>query len=262
MTAAEFLFLGTGGSAGVPVIGCSCSVCTSSDAHNKRLRPSGLLTCAGKTLLIDSGPDFRYQALRYGINALDGLLLTHSHFDHIAGLDELRIYYLKSRKPLPVLLSEPTLLDLKHRYEYLFREKRSGSSLTAQLDYQIIQKPNSTFLGFTIGSTQYEQGGMPITGFRFGTLAYITDIRTFPETIFADLAGVKILILSTLKNEPSYMHFSIEEAITFSRKVGAEKTYLTHTGHELDYALTNALLPEDIQLAYDGLKLRFDYDRR
>jgi len=263
MDQGEFLFLGTGGSSGIPMIGCSCSVCASSDPHNKRLRPSGLATIGKRRLLIDSGPDFRLQALRYHIDHLDGVLLTHSHFDHVAGLDELRAYYLHSRKRLPVLVSEPTFQNLRRRYDYLFHEKPQLSSLTAQLDFQVLQDDRGTtkFLDIEIGYMHYDQGGMPVTGYRFGSFAYISDIRTYPETIFTDLSEIKTLVLSTLRHKSSPMHFNLEEAITFVRRVGAEKAYLTHMSHELDHAETNALLPKGIQLAYDGLKLGFEYGR-
>lgn len=257
----ELLFLGTGPSSGIPRIACTCPVCFSSDPHNKRLRPAALITLGEKKILIDAGPDYRCQALRYQINRLDGVIITHSHFDHIAGLDELRVYYLQTRKPMPVLLSEPTYLALKQKYDYIFLERKEGASLTVQLDFQVLKSERGVakFLGLEIGHLLYEQGGMPVTGLRFGSLAYISDIRKYPETIFKDLAGVKTLIVSALRKEPSPLHFSLNEAVEFSQKVGAEKTYLTHMGHELDHDQTNALLPKGCQLAYDGLKLDFFY---
>jgi phosphoribosyl 1,2-cyclic phosphate phosphodiesterase len=261
MLKGNFLFLGTGASSGVPMIGCSCKVCTSSYARNQRLRPSGLLTVEGKKLLIDSGPDFRHQALIYHLDSLDGVLLTHSHYDHIGGLDELRIYYLRTRKPLPLLLSKSTFEDLKRRYDYFFREKSLSVSLTAQIDFQVLEKERgfSEFLGIEIQYMQYEQAGMPVTGYRIGTFAYISDIQHYPETIFSDLSGVETLVVSVLRHESSLMHFNVEEGIDFSKKVGAKHAFFTHLGHELDYAETNSLLPKGIQLAYDGLKLDFGY---
>lgn len=260
---ADFLFLGTGGSAGVPMIGCHCPVCLSKDSHNQRLRPSALLTASGKKILIDAGPDLRTQALRSHIDFLDGVLLTHAHFDHIAGLDELRTYYLMHRKALPVLLSRPTYDDVRHRFDYFFQEKSWERSLTAQLEFTVLEQERgmSEFLGLPIQFMRYEQAAMPVTGYRFGPLAYLSDIRQYPESIFEDLRGVKILIISCLREASSMMHFSVEEAIDFARKVGAEKTYLTHMSHELEHHKTNARLPGDIQLAYDGLSLRFTYGK-
>ncbi|MCH9625865.1 MAG: Ribonuclease BN [Chlamydiales bacterium] len=256
----SFLFLGTGGSAGIPMVGCHCSVCSSLEPKNKRLRPSGLLTIDGKKLLIDTGPDFRTQALRYGIDHLDGVLLTHSHFDHVAGLDELRSYYLIDRKPLAVVIPKPTLADLKKRYDYLFRAKSWGVSLTAQLEFQVLEseRGETQFLDIPIRYTCFEQAGMPVTGYRFGSFAYISDIRVYPESIFEDLSGVKTLVLSALRHELSLMHLNIEEAIEFAQKVGAKKTYFTHMGHELEHISTNQNLPTGFELAYDGLLLDID----
>jgi phosphoribosyl 1,2-cyclic phosphate phosphodiesterase len=258
----EFLFLGTGGSAGVPMIGCECQVCRSENPFNNRLRPSGLLNAGEKTLLIDSGPDFREQALKFRIGRLDGVLLTHSHFDHVAGLDELRAYYLLYRKTLPVLASEATLKDLKRRYDYLFREKSWGMSLAAQLEFQMLEnsRGETVFCGIPLRYMTYEQGGMQVNGFRFGPFAYISDIRVYPETIFEDLEGVEILVLSALRHEPSLMHFNIEEAVAFSRKAGTRETYFTHVGHELEHLKTNEALPPGFALAHDGLRLVFNYD--
>lgn len=258
---AELLFLGTGGSSGIPMIGCTCPVCTSKDAHNKRFRPSALVTIGDKRLLIDCGPDYRCQALQHHLDHLDGVLLTHSHFDHIAGLDELRAYFLHTKSNIPILLSPPTYEDLRLRCAYFFVEKKPGISLTAQLDFHILEKERGSvnFLGIEIGYMRYEQGGMPVTGFRFGPLAYISDIRHYPETIFEDLAGVKILVVSALRKEPSYMHFNLEEAVRFGQKIGVEKSYFTHIGHELGHTEGNALLPAGFQLAYDGLKVDFIY---
>lgn len=261
MEQGEFLFLGTGGSSGIPMIGCPCPVCNSSDPRNKRLRPSALITLEGKKLLIDSGPDFRFQALRYHIDTLDGLILTHSHFDHVAGLDELRVYYLRTHKPLSVLLFQSTFQDVRRRCEYLFREKSHNVSLTAQLDFQVLDQKRGTakFIDLNIGYMLYEQAGMPVMGYRFGSLAYVSDIRKYPETIFSDLSGVKILVLSALRYETSRMHFNLDEAVAFAQKVGAEKTYLTHIGHELEHEEGSRLLPKEVELAYDGLTFGFDY---
>ncbi|MCH9628041.1 MAG: Phosphoribosyl 1,2-cyclic phosphate phosphodiesterase [Chlamydiales bacterium] len=258
---AEFLFLGTGGSSGIPMIGCDCPVCISKDPKNARLRPSALLKIEDKHLLIDSGPDFRTQALRYHIHHLDGVLLTHSHFDHVAGLDELRIYYLIERRALPVLASKETLKDLKRRYDYLFREKSWGMSLAAQLEFHVLEKSRgqTDFLGIALTYVSYEQGGMAVNGYRFGPFAYISDIRTYPDTLFADLKGVEILVVSALRQESSMMHFTVDEAVEFAQKIGAKQVYFTHIGHELDHHQTNATLPEGISLAYDGLTVEFSH---
>lgn len=255
-----FLFLGTAGSAGVPVIGCSCSVCQSNSPFNQRLRPSGLLKVDGKTLLIDVGPDFRSQALKYRIDLLDGLILTHTHYDHIAGIDELRIYYLRSQKKLPCLLSEESFEDLEKRYYYLFQPIGKVPTLSAQLDIHLLPEDEGEeeFLGLKIGYVTYTQGGCKVNGFRFGDFAYISDIREFHPSIFEKLIGIKTLVLSALREEKSMLHFSLNEAVEFASKVGAKHTWLTHISHGLDHEATNRKLPKSIQLGYDGLELEFE----
>lgn len=262
MSKGTFLFLGTGASTGIPMIGCSCPVCTSKDPYNQRLRPSGLLTLNNKKLLIDTGPDLRTQALRYGINHLDGVLLTHTHYDHIAGLDELRTFYLHNRTPVPVLISQTSMENVKKRYDYLFVEKKPGQSLTAQLDFHIFEheRGSVTFLGIPITYLTYGQGGMRVNGYRIGNFAYVSDIRDFPESVFEDLEGVKCLVLSALRDRASAMHLTFEEATLFAEKVNVDKTWLTHIAHEADHNESNAQLPDNIALAYDGLSVEFSYE--
>lgn len=254
----KLIFLGTGGSVGVPMIGCSCEVCHSSNPANKRLRPSALVLIGQQQFLIDAGPDFRMQALRAGIIHLDGLLITHAHHDHTAGIDDLRpIYYLRGA-PLPILLSSATAREVKSRYHYLFpseEEKR-----VSHFDLQLLQGDfGSTYLeGVPIQYVSYRQGGMQVNGYRIGNLAYLSDIRNFTPSLFEQLQGVKYLIISALRYTPSPLHFSVDEAINFSEKLKAEKVWLTHASHELEYHETNAYLPEHIRLAYDGLEISFD----
>lgn len=258
----HFLFLGTGGSMGIPVIGCSCPVCLSSSPYNKRLRPSGLLTIGKLRFLIDSGPDFRQQALSYHIDHIDGLILTHAHHDHTAGIDEMRIFSLRSHHPIPCLLSSETLADLVKRFYYIFDSEGEYAKVTAKFNLQVIDdgRGDLIFQGIPIRYFSYEQGGMRVNGFRFGSLAYVSDIRHYPETIFEDLKGVKTLILSALRYAPSHLHFCVDEAIDFARRTEAKETWLTHIAHEIDHEQTNAYLPPNIRLAYDGLQIEFTTD--
>jgi phosphoribosyl 1,2-cyclic phosphate phosphodiesterase len=253
----QFLFLGTGASMGIPVIGCHCKVCKSESPCNQRMRPSGLLSIDGKKILVDCGPDFRIQALKYHIEHLDGLILTHAHHDHLAGVDDLRVYSMHNKESLPCLLSQETAKNLKHRYHYFFDE--IGEKLVARMDLKVIEHERGkvNFLDIPISYLSYEQMGMKVNGFRFGDFAYISDIRDYPNTIFQDLNGIKTLVVSALRMTPSRMHFSVDEAMEFVRLVGAEEAWLTHISHDLDHEETNAYLPPHIRMAYDGLQLNF-----
>lgn len=256
---AKLLFLGTGGSAGVPMITCQCKVCQSISPLNKRFRPSALLTFGKKVFIIDVGPDFRDQYLRYHVTHLDGVILTHTHYDHIGGLDELRVFYFKHKIRLPVLASIDTYEELRHRFHYLFKTKQSDGTLQAQLDFHILEEDfgKLTFQGLSLKYVSYTQANMKVTGYRFGNLAYISDIREYSNRVIEDLQGTETLILSALRYTPSEVHFSIEEAVDFARKVGAKRTFFTHIAHDLEHEETNKNLPEDIRLAHDGLELSF-----
>ncbi len=243
---------------GIPHIGCPCEVCHSASAFNKRTRSAGLFTIQGKTLLLDVGPDFRMQALRHQITHLDGVLITHTHSDHIAGIDDLRVFYFVEHKKLPCLLSRETLQDIQLRYPYLFRPMPSdGKGIAAQLEFQVLEHDhgNAVFQGVQFSYFSYFQSGMKVTGFRYGNFAYVSDIREYDEKVFDHLKGVHTLVLSALRHHPTPMHFSLDEAIAFSRRANAKMTYLTHIAHDLDHEKTTALLPSDIRMSYDGLEI-------
>lgn len=250
-----FQFLGTGASAGVPVIGCKCAVCTSPSPKNKRFRPSGLLRVQDKAIVIDMGPDFRSQALSFGVDSLDGVLLTHTHYDHIAGIDEARIFNVRQKKHLPCLLSRESYEELQRRYNYFFNKE----GLSAKFEFFPLDDDRGEidFYGIKIGYFSFYQSAMKVTGFRIGDFAYVSDIQKYEESIFDCLKGVKKLVLSALRSEKSPFHLSFEEAIAFSKWVGAEETYLTHLGHFLDHDAINALLPSGFQAGFDGMELEF-----
>lgn len=254
----SILFLGTGGSMGIPVIGCECSVCQSPSPFNKRLRPSLLLSFGGKKILIDVGPDFRYQALKHRIKTLDGIILTHTHFDHIAGIDDVRIFCFQQKKPLPCLLSSETLEELKIRYHYLMPPHESKEEYKTKLAFQILSDAcgTTTFQGMKIDYVSYIQMNMKVNGFRFGNAAYITDISQYTEDIFDVLQGVEILIISGTSFKKSRGHITIGDAIALAEKVGASQTYLTHITHETDHEEMKQKLPSNIQLSYDGLEIK------
>jgi len=252
-----FTFLGTGASAGVPIIGCDCSVCASSSPFNQRLRSAGWLQIGKTSLLIDVGPDFRHQALKHGINRVDGLLLTHTHFDHIAGIDDLRVYSFRQKAPVPCLLSKESFEDIKIRYYYFFKPSKN---LTAQLSYQVLEEEEgvAAFANLQVRYFSYQQGDMRVKGYRIGDFAYVSDIHDYDDSIFEALKGVNQLVLSALRLETSQLHLSLDQAVAFARKVGAKSTRLTHLSHFLDHEETNRSLPPDIQLGYDGLNIQFE----
>jgi len=246
----KLLFLGSGGSMGVPVIGCLCEVCTSNAPKNKRLRPSVLLKFGKKHFVIDMGPDYRQQALKYHINTLDGLLLTHTHYDHIGGLDELRIYAFRSGKAMPCLLSRETLEALEKRYDYLF------SSHEVEFNFHVLENGAGKILfeGVKVGYFSYMQVGMQVTGFRFNKLAYITDILEYEESIFQHLQGIETLIISAQQYSRSKAHLHIEQIIEFSKKTEVKHTYFTHISHEIHHEKIQEELPKGFFLAYDGME--------
>lgn len=257
MLNSSFIFLGTGASMGIPIIGCQCSVCQSKDKHNKRLRPSGLLIVNDKKILIDCGPDFREQALKHHINRLDGILFTHAHNDHTAGIDELRVYNIYVKKPIPCLLSAETEKDIRHRFHYIFHDE--PEKLTSRLHFHHLENRfgEVVFEGIPISYVTYEQAGMQVNGFRIGNFAYLSDIKHYSEDIFKYLQGVETLVISALRYDPTPFHLGIHQAMELSKRIGASKTWITHIAHELDHASTNESLPPDVRLAYDGLELNF-----
>ncbi len=252
----RFRFLGTGGSMGIPVIGCRCKVCQSTHSEDKRLRSAGIISLKDKKILVDCGPDFREQALRYEIDHLDGVVITHAHHDHTSSIDELRVFYMRSGEPIPCLVSKETGDDLKKRFDYIFC-KRKKNVLIPKVD--LIELPDDrgeiTFEGLRFKYFTYEQANMKVNGFRIGNFAYVTDIHDYPESIFEDLRGVEVLVLSALRFTPSYIHFTVDEAVDFANRVGAKKTWLTHIAHELQHEHTNAYLPSDVRVAYDGFEI-------
>jgi phosphoribosyl 1,2-cyclic phosphate phosphodiesterase len=211
-------------------------------------------------LLIDVGPDFRQQALTYGIDRLDGLLLTHTHYDHIAGIDELRIFYFKQNRELPLLLSQESFTSLKIRYPYLFQRLGEATTVSARLELHLLPQDSGEieFSGAHIGYCTYRQGDMSVNGYRIGDFAYISDIREYDDSVFKALRGVKNLVLSALREKPSELHLSLEEAVAFARKVEAKNTRLTHLSHYIDHETMNAKLPPDVQLAFDGMEMHFE----
>ena len=245
----KFLFLGTGASSGVPVVGCSCSICKSGDFRNQRLRSCGLLSKGNKNYLIDVSPDIRFASLKYKITEINGVFLTHPHEDHIGGINDLRPFsYLNNNRKIPLVLSDITNEVLNIRFDYLAErfEKRVLEGELGQI-----------FMGdLEVRYFTYSQQGLKVNGFRFDKFAYVTDIKDYSESIFFDLEGVETLVLGAINEKDSRMHFSISEACVFKAKIKSVKVcYLTHLSHDVDYETLSQSLPLGMRLAYDGLEI-------
>ena len=256
----SLLFLGTGGSMGVPALACKCSVCLSTSPFNKRRRSAALFQVAGKNLLIDAGPEIREQLLDAHVDTLDGALLTHSHFDHIACVDDLKGYCYAQKKKLPLLLSPETFEEIRSRTHYLM-DKEKGGDQGLFFEFNLIKElfGSVEFAGLHFEYLSYFQSGMKVTGIKIGNLAYLSDIKDYSQKVIDAISGIDVLVISALRQTTSPMHFSIEEAIAFCRKIQAKKTYFTHVAHDVDFQRESALLPSGVQFAYDGLRIPFDY---
>ncbi|MGH9339184.1 MAG: MBL fold metallo-hydrolase [Acidobacteriota bacterium] len=244
-------FLGTGTSRGIPVIACNCRICTSTDPKNKRLRCSVLVE-SGATIVIDSSADFRFQMLKFNVQQLDAVVFTHSHVDHILGLDDVYPFNARSGKSLPIYASEETLKEIKITFRYLFNSHR----YTGIPEIRAVPIEGK----FTIADLEFEpisllHGKLPILGFRIGDFAYLTDTSFIPEASFEQLKGLRFLALDALRYRSHPTHFSLSEAVKAAQLIGAEETYLIHMSHDVDHTEGSAFLPERISLAYDGLVL-------
>ncbi len=250
-------FLGTGTSRGIPVIGCGCSVCKSSNPENKRLRTSVLIE-SEVTVVIDASVDFRTQMLRQDVTSLDAVVLTHAHVDHILGLDDVYPFNVSSGNHMPVYASPETLNEIRLTFRYLFSEtKYPGIPALALLP---VDGP------FQIGELHFEpipvlHGRLPILGYRIGSFAFLTDVSEIPEESFEKLQGVKYLALDALRERPHYSHFSLGEAVQAAERIGATQTYLVHMCHDLEHDSTNRELPDSVALAYDGLVWEVEGDQ-
>jgi phosphoribosyl 1,2-cyclic phosphate phosphodiesterase len=261
MSDVELLFLGSGTSAGVPMIGCHCAVCTSPDPHDKRTRTSVVISYnspAGGTptrVLVDTTPELRLQAVRNGVDRIDAVVFTHGHADHVMGLDDVRRFNAIKGGPLDVWADEPTQDILLRSFGYAFREPEPEMKVfRPHLELRSITGP------FDIGGVTWTpiplmHGDMPVLGFRVGKLAYCTDVSFIPPTSYPLLEGLDVLVLDALQRKRHITHFSLEQAMDEAKKIRAKRTLFTHIAHGLGHAETNAELPADIRLAYDGLRV-------
>jgi phosphoribosyl 1,2-cyclic phosphate phosphodiesterase len=253
----QVTFLGTGTSSGVPVIGCRCAVCRSSDPRNQRYRSSILVQWEGRNVVVDTGPEFRLQALRAGLDRLDAILVTHEHADHIFGLDDVRFFGLRGDGPLPLYAEERTLQTIRAAFPYIFHGQPIPGSLRPSLDLHDITGPFDLF-GKNVTPVRVYHGRLPITAFRIGDFAYVTDCSLLPPESEDALQGLDTLVLGALRHRPHPTHYSLSEAVETAERLAPRRTFLTHIGHDLDHETTNAALPSSIRLAYDTLQIESD----
>jgi phosphoribosyl 1,2-cyclic phosphate phosphodiesterase len=253
--AVELLFLGTGTSAGIPMIGCHCEVCSSTDPKDHRTRPSVVISSGGVSVLVDTSPELRLQCVANRIDMIDAVVITHAHADHIMGLDDVRRFNILRQGPLDVWADARTFSTLSRCFGYAFQEPKP--ELKVFRPHLVHRELTGEF---TIGPMRWQpihlfHGQMPVLGFRVGRLAYCTDVNRIPQESFELLADLDLLVLDALQFKPHTTHFSLDEALAVVERVKPKQVRFTHIAHALGHAAVNARLPAGIQLAYDGERL-------
>lgn len=251
----SLLILGSGTSTGVPMIGCHCPVCRSDDPRNQRSRCSALIRCHGQHILIDTAPDLRFQALREGLQQIDAVLYTHTHADHVHGIDDLRSFNRRNQQSIPLYGAPECVATLQRNFSYIFTPGEN-SGFRPRLRLETITG-SFTIGGVPIIPLPIEHGADPVLGYRIGDLAYLTDCNRVPATTRAALAGIRTLVIDALRFAPHPTHFTIPEAIAFARGCDIERTILTHLTHDVDARQHGAALPAGIEFAYDGQIIPF-----
>ena len=253
---ATLTVLGSGTSMGVPTIGCSCKVCTSEDVHDRRTRPSVLLQYGGHAVLIDTTPDFRQQALREKITRIDSVLYTHAHADHILGLDDLRPLTFKREQKLPLYADENSAKLIERMFAYVF-DPDSTYSTRPQVTLHRLNGTLELF-GAKFQPLKVLHGDTEVTGYRFGSGAYLTDFSSIPEQTMEALHGLDVLFLDALRHRPHPTHSSLDESLQIVEKLKPARAFFVHMSHDLGHEETNRSLPPNVRLAHDGLKLEFE----
>ena len=249
-------FLGTGTSSGVPMIGCTCAVCRSLDHRDHRLRVSVHVVVDGRSLVIDSGPDFRQQMLRARVTHLDGLLFTHEHKDHTAGLDDIRAFNFRQQTDMPVYAEPRVLRQLQQEFAYIFAEHKYPG--VPRVVLHPIERDDAPFdvLGVPVLPLRALHHKLPVLGFRIGNFCYVTDANHLGPETRAQLRGADVIVLNALRREQHISHFTLAQAIEVLEEAAPKRAYLTHISHQLGrHAEVEAELPDWIRLAYDGLKI-------
>ncbi len=250
----KITFLGTGTSQGVPVIACDCEVCRSIDYRDKRLRTSIHIQTEGKSIVVDTGPDFRQQMLRERIKWLDAVVFTHEHKDHTAGMDDVRSFNFKQQMDMPIYARKNVIEQLKQEFSYIFAEKKYPG--VPRIKTNEINGGTFDVEGVEFTPVEVMHYKLPVYGFRIGDFSYITDANYISETEKEKIKGTKVLVLNALQKTEHISHFTLDEAVDLAKEIDAENTYFTHISHKLGrHNDINQELPPGIQLAYDGLKL-------
>lgn len=248
-------FLGTGTSTGVPVIGCTCEVCRSTDPRDRRTRTSALVDWDDMRILIDTSPELRLQAVKNDVTNVDAVLYTHAHADHIAGFDDLRRFNYLRQAPLDVYADARTSALIKERFAYAFENPFPFFGGKPDLNLHVFEGPFSVE-GRCVQPFQVQHGGWTVTGFRFDRLVYLTDAKLIPEETMDAMRGAEVLVINALRETPHPVHLSLEEAQDVIREIGPRKAYIVHVSHELGrHEVVNASLDDGVELAFDGLQV-------
>ena len=246
--------LGSGTSSGVPVIGCRCAVCTSPDPRDNRLRPSISISHGDRRFVIDTTPDFRTQALRSGLERVDAVFFTHSHADHIMGLDDVRPFNFHQGGRIPIYGADDTIGTVRQVFHYIFSE-RARTTFVPQLDTHVLNGKPVELHGLAFEPIRVLHGRVPIYGYRFGNAAYLTDHSEIPEESIERLRGLDVLFLDALRHKPHPTHSTVETSVESVRRLAPRRAFFTHISHDLAHEETERALPPGIQLAYDGLEI-------
>jgi phosphoribosyl 1,2-cyclic phosphate phosphodiesterase len=252
-----FTFLGTGTSVGVPMVGCDCSVCRSTHPRNSRYRSSVMISSDAGNILIDTGPELRLQLIREQVKMVHAVLYTHYHVDHLYGLDDLRLVSRYLGAPVPIYCTDEVEEVIRRTFSYAFADEDAPMGMVPKLEFRRITTDPFLVLDQPITPIPLIHSRFNVFGFRFGDLAYCTDVNQIPEESYERLDGVKILIVDALRYKSHPAHFSLNEALEVIERLQPEQAYLTHMSHEFDYESLNQNLPGGVQMAYDGLRFRF-----
>lgn len=260
MQSLRVTLLGTGTSQGVPIIGCECKVCASVNPYDQRLRSSALITIGDTNLVIDAGPDFRQQMLRHKVSRLRAIMLTHEHVDHIFGLDDIRSYNWFQQHPTDIYAEKRVLDAVRHVFHYVFARDRYPG--IPQMELHQITPERFLIDNIAVQPIRAFHHRLPVLGYRIGDFTYLTDVNSIPDEEKRKMEGTRFLVLNALRHEKHISHFSLDEAVTLAREIGAERTWFTHISHIMGlHDEVNATLPAGIELAYDGLTFEVDLNQ-